>query len=734
MLAPRKRVQSKRTYEYRTGGVPRQEDTGDEADDAGRYDFIEIGTSDFDTEIQTCPDSSRGLAVDALQLYLDRLPSKPNVTKVCAAVTGVVKEGAPTTMDVFYVEPDDIRKHGLPAWVRGCNSVEKPHPQAMHELRIRRVEHLCRRATVPVLSIEQLMDTYGVREVGYLKLDTEGHDCVILEGLVDACMKCPRRWPTSILFECNVLTNEADVNRTIQKLTDVGGYTLVSRTSDDVMMIRTERLERFDFIEIGTCDFDTIVQTCPETWRGLSVDAVHLYLDRLPDKANVTKVCCGVTGATKRADEQTEVFYIHPDDIARKKLPSWLRGCNSIKKPHPTALWKLRPATFWKLCRRAKVPLYSMEQLMNKYGVGSVDFLKIDAEGHDCNILEGLVRHCLLVPSRWPRRIQFECNFLTKPYSVDNIIRELVVNGNYTLISRTKDDCIVERDPTRVFLSHYHYRHGGTYDQLSKHTRDVYVRTDSVVETDIPCNLFQFWHGEMAPTMTHVTETLRAQNPEFTYRLFDQHTAEVFIRDHFHQRVVEAYRRLIPIAYKCDLFRYCVLYIHGGLYLDIGYECMNGFKLTDLLSGGWVLDKPGPFTTEHIGVFNGCIVCQSRCAILKRAIEMVVCNVEKQIMGHSTLYPTGPGLLGMAYEESQPHTAINMCLVADGTIVLPGGSMHPKTMKIIRNNTIILSRYNQYRSDQKTHGPLHYSLLWAQKAIYDTSPYTIDISTPFHIE
>ena len=506
-----------------------------------------------------------------------------------------------------------------------------------------------------------------------------------------------------------------------------GGVSRQEDTDDesDATMICTERLERFDFIEIGTCDFDTIIQTCPDAWRGLSVDAVQLYLDRLPDKANVTKVCCGVTGATKHAGERTEVFYIHPDDIARNKLPSWLRGCNSIKKPHPTAVWKLKHTMFWKLCKRAEVPLYSMEQLMNEYGVGSVDFLKIDAEGHDCNILHGLIRHCLLVPSRWPRRIQFECNFLTERVTVDECIYALAVNGNYTLISRTTDDCIMERDQTRVLFSHRHYKHDGTYDQLTKIRNAVFVPSTKDVRHDVPLNLIQFWHCVMPSIMKRVTDRLVAANPEFTYHLFDEHKAEAFIQERFHPRVAEAYRRLIPLAYKSDLFRYCALYMYGGIYLDVGYECVNGFRLIHLLDGSFVLDiRHRHYGAEHIGVCNGCMVSQPRSLLLKRCIETVVDQVEKETFGRSVLHPTGPGLLGFVYEQVQPDTPFNMCFT------MPDG----RSQIIMKNNTIVLRRYKDYRSEQTSTKSTHYTVLWKQGTIYrDRSP-DVDISTPFVLD
>ena len=51
-------------------------------------DFIEIGTSDFWTIIESADDSMIGFSIDPLQMYLDNLPNKPNVQKCCLAITG----------------------------------------------------------------------------------------------------------------------------------------------------------------------------------------------------------------------------------------------------------------------------------------------------------------------------------------------------------------------------------------------------------------------------------------------------------------------------------------------------------------------------------------------------------------------------------------------------------------------------------------------------------------------
>jgi len=49
---------------------------------------------------------------------------------------------------------------------------------------------------------------------------------------------------------------------------------------------------KYDFVEIGTSDFDTLIETATDATRGLSIEPVRYYLDRLPERAGVKKLLC----------------------------------------------------------------------------------------------------------------------------------------------------------------------------------------------------------------------------------------------------------------------------------------------------------------------------------------------------------------------------------------------------------------------------------------------------------
>lgn len=81
-----------------------------------KYDFIEIGTAYFDTEIQK-NDGRIGLSIDLIQEYLDMLPNSQNVTKVCCAISDKFGE--------YIVYKPDFPSH-FPQWLSGCISVLHP--------------------------------------------------------------------------------------------------------------------------------------------------------------------------------------------------------------------------------------------------------------------------------------------------------------------------------------------------------------------------------------------------------------------------------------------------------------------------------------------------------------------------------------------------------------------------------------------------------------------------------
>ena len=189
------------------------------------YDFIEIGTSDFDTLIESSNNESVGISIEPIKYYIDRLPNKSNVIKVQAALSTTDGE-----VDVYYIEDSKIDENNLPWWVRGSNSINNPHPFAINELGEELYNSLVTIEKVPTISWKTLIETYGVGSIGYLKIDTEGHDHIILRDFLNYCKEHSFLIPNKITIEYHDgVSNKVEIDKLISELSE---YQTIKDISD----------------------------------------------------------------------------------------------------------------------------------------------------------------------------------------------------------------------------------------------------------------------------------------------------------------------------------------------------------------------------------------------------------------------------------------------------------------------------------------------------------------------
>jgi len=175
------------------------------------YDFIEIGTSDFETEIQDAG-LKRGISIEPVKRYLDALPNPQRVTKIHGAVSN--RSG---TIDVYSISPENIVKHNLPDWTRGCNSVNAPHKGYAGKV----PDEIFTKDTVPVYTFTDIINMCHVKSCKYLKIDAEGHDAIILQSYVECLSKGFPLIP-KIIFEDFGWSEKEDVDAVLENLVGYG--------------------------------------------------------------------------------------------------------------------------------------------------------------------------------------------------------------------------------------------------------------------------------------------------------------------------------------------------------------------------------------------------------------------------------------------------------------------------------------------------------------------------------
>lgn len=242
---------------------------------------------------------------------------------------------------------------------------------------------------------------------------------------------------------------------------------------------------------------------------------------------------------------------------------------------------------------------------------------------------------------------------------------------------------------------------------------DILMKITQVPKKSVvPLDIYQFWHDENLPEcLIETTNNIKVNNPEFNYHLYNLETAREFIKDNFDNNVLEAYDNLVPNALKCDLFRYCVMYLRGGIYLDIKYMCINRFKFISLTDSAY-LCKDVDYCQG--GICNAILICLPNTKFMKMAIDMVVYNVKRQFYGIDGLEPTGPLMLKYIHNSMfQKHSLDDL----DLKLMCIYDTNNKRNLFITYKDVPILAYNNKYRNLFTTVHK-HWTTYYAEGTIY----------------
>jgi len=146
------------------------------------------------------------------------------------------------------------------------------------------------------------------------------------------------------------------------------------------------------FVEIGTCDFDTnLALISSGEWRGIMCEPIPKYYSSLIEQArnidyrynlNIDNVAISNTNGT--------IEMIESNDETSEE---WVRGVSHVVSDNHTG-FKLssipqnKIANIFDYENTIAVKALTLDNLLLKHRVNYVDFLKIDVEGHELEILK----------------------------------------------------------------------------------------------------------------------------------------------------------------------------------------------------------------------------------------------------------------------------------------------------------------------------------------------------------
>ena len=221
-------------------------------------------------------------------------------------------------------------------------------------------------------------------------------------------------------------------------------------------------------------------------------------------------------------------------------------------------------------------------------------------------------------------------------------------------------------------------------------------------------------------------DSWKIMNPEYVIKYYSMNDCREYLKKHFEDSdFLQAFDCLNAYAFKCDFFRYCVLYNEGGWYSDWKQVCLkknllnvlhNNAKINILYFNDYGQD------TKLKYISNGFMGCIKKNILIKQCINQIINNVKYKYYGNNKLNITGPGLLSQFLSSSN---SLGNFIIKD-----------KKSYYNFKNELIILNKCYNTTDNQDWKSGNNYNKLWNNKTLYkdfkikDTIPKVIHKTGP----
>lgn len=202
------------------------------------------------------------------------------------------------------------------------------------------------------------------------------------------------------------------------------------------------------------------------------------------------------------------------------------------------------------------------------------------------------------------------------------------------------------------------------------------INIKMITDQLIPKKIYQTNDSTLVPLHRNKfsIEAWKQLNPEYEYHYFDALDRRKFIETHFDETVGKAYDLLLPGAFQADLFRYCLLFVHGGCYVDS--QTQPFLPLREVITSKLEFLSGEEINEFNYGIWNGFMCCISKHPALKLTIDNTVKNVLERNYTDSCIGITGPCVLGRSLNKwfnRNPNTSFKQGVL-------------PPTMKLLKNS------------------------------------------------
>ena len=205
--------------------------------------------------------------------------------------------------------------------------------------------------------------------------------------------------------------------------------------------------------------------------------------------------------------------------------------------------------------------------------------------------------------------------------------------------------------------SHYSimFKNGEVFNPVVNHTNPTeqeLKRVSSLSEKDgkIPPIIFQSWENlYLSPNVTVAFNSWGRRHPKMMHVIHNSSQRRSFIADNFSTQTLLAYDIVRPGAFKCDIWRLCVLLKYGGVYADI--DSFPSTSVMDLIENMYIkkVKWVASVDANRVNIANGFILAVKNNEFLQFYLDIIVQRIiNREKVSHDVMV-TGPGAMKEAW-------------------------------------------------------------------------------------
>ena len=176
--------------------------------------------------------------------------------------------------------------------------------------------------------------------------------------------------------------------------------------------------------------------------KNILIEPVFYNFEQLKKKFTSFKNTQFLDCAISNIDEVRSFYYIKQDSIS-KLGKHWASAIGSFSKDHILSHKTKRFQVSNEDIEANKVESLSFKTFQKKFDIGAIDFLHIDAEGAEFDIMHNIDYESIDI-----KKIFFEKKHFDGPFSTGeklNIIKKILIKNNYVLSDIDNENILAEK-------------------------------------------------------------------------------------------------------------------------------------------------------------------------------------------------------------------------------------------------------------------------------------------------